>query len=511
MKPSLQLKLTQHLALTPQLQQSIRLLQLSTLELNQELEQILADNPLLERLDDPLDDCLRISSNGTLEGSSPPVPSNDGASGPGSRDESAAPADSPDSAPGGDDGDFGADAYGGSDAFGQYDDSSGDWGEGRGGSDDAEDDRAMPQVASTGRTLGDHLVAQLAATQCGPLDRALVGLLIENLNDDGYLDATLEEIEGLLPEEVEVEPEALSAALKMLQSFDPPGVGARDLRESLLLQLAAREPTGRDEPSLGIARAIVDEHLQLLAAKDFTRLRRLLRCDDDALRDAQALIQQLNPRPGAAFSIDEPAYVVPDVVVRRGRDGWEATLNPDVLPKLRVNDMYARILRRNKGAGPSLSSQLQEARWLIKNVQQRYETILRVSQAIVQRQKAFFSHGEIAMRPLVLREIAEELSLHESTISRVTTQKYMLTPFGTLELKYFFGSHVATEAGGAASSTAIRALIKQMIEAEDSKAPLSDSKLAELLGDQGFVVARRTVAKYREASQIPPVSQRKVL
>jgi RNA polymerase sigma-54 factor len=483
LKPSLQLRLSQHLALTPQLQQSIRLLQLSTLELNQELEQVLADNPLLERLDDPLDACVRLGPNGTIE--SP-------------RSASSSTLEN------GRDGQAEA---------GPGEDSGSDYGGGA-GSDDREDDRTMPQLASTGRTLTDHLMGQLASTRTEPLDRAIVGLLIENLDQDGLLDATLDEIAAMLPAELEVEPETLTAALSLLQSFDPPGVGARDLRESLLLQLSARakESPAPDPAVLEVARAIVTSHLELLAAKDFTRLRRVLRCDDDMLRRAQALIQQLSPRPGAAFSIDEPTYVVPDVIVRRGRSGWQASLNPDVLPKLRVNDMYARILRRNRSAGGNnLSAQLQEARWLIKNVQQRYDTILRVAQAIVERQKAFFSHGEVAMRPLVLREIAEELGLHESTISRVTTQKYMLTPNGTFELKYFFGSHVATDAGGAASSTAIRALLRQLVDAEDPKTPLSDSRLADMLGEQGIVVARRTIAKYREASRIPPVSQRKVL
>ncbi len=502
MKPSLQLRLNQHLALTPQLQQSIRLLQLSTLELNQELEQVLADNPLLERLDDPLADCVRIGPNGALESGRPAAADGDPRSGQdgGGQDGDQERGD-PDGAGFDDGADFGSDQ-------------AGDWGEASGRrSDDENDDQGTPQLAASGRTLRDHLLAQLAATQCTPVDRALVELLIDNLDDDGFLDATLEELAALLPESLGIEPEALSTALKLLQSFEPAGIGARNLSESLLLQLAARAQAAEPPPArtLALARAIVREHLALLAAKDFTRLRRVLRCDDDGLRDAQALIRQLDPRPGAAFSIDEPTYVIPDVIVRRTREGWQASLNPDVLPKLRINEVYARMLRRNRGSAGAMSAQLQEARWLIKNVQQRYDTILRVAQAIVERQKAFFSHGEVAMRPLVLREIAETLGLHESTISRVTTQKYMLTPHGTFELKFFFGSHVATDAGGAASSTAIRALIRQLVAAEDPRQPLSDSRIAELLGEQGIVVARRTVAKYREACSIAPVAQRKVL
>ncbi|MCL4746739.1 MAG: RNA polymerase factor sigma-54 [Burkholderiaceae bacterium] len=508
MKPSLQLKLTQHLALTPQLQQSIRLLQLSTLELNQELEQILSDNPLLERLDDPLDECLRISASGTIEPAggardlSGPEAGDDGAGGDGDVD-----AQGPDRfEPGERAGDDGETAeYGG----------PGDWNaDPAGRTGDADDDQAMPQLAANGRTLRDHLLAQLAATQATAQDCALVALLIDNLNDDGYLDADLESLFAMLPEEAGIEAESLRTALSLLQSFDPPGVGGRDLREGLLLQLDAMPDARRERSApetFALARSIVDESLALLGAHDFARLRRTHHCDDEALRDAQELIRSLNPRPGAAFSIDEPTYVVPDVFVRRGRNGWEAVLNPDVLPRLRINDVYARILRHNKSGAGELAGQLQEARWLIKNVQQRYDTILRVSQAIVERQKSYFSHGAVAMRPLVLREIAEVLEMHESTISRVTTQKFMLTPFGTVELKYFFSSHVATEAGGAASSTAIREVMRQIVDAEDARKPLSDGRIAEILGDQGIVVARRTVAKYRESLLIPPVSQRKVL
>ena len=494
MKASLQLKFTQHLTLTPQLQQSIRLLQLSTLELNQELEQALADNPLLERVDDPLADCVRLDAIGGLE---------PGAAAPGE------PVDTPETterdAPSSDDFDP-AGEYGGDDP------DRGDWGDGGTRSnDDAEDDRSLPQLAETGRTLREHLMAQLAATRASRIDRALVELLIDNLDDDGRLDSSLEEIGAMLPEELDIEPEAVAAALTLLQSFDPAGVGARDLPECLLLQLSALAGASpRPAPeALALARLIVRDHLPLLAARDLTRLKKSLHCDDEALRAAQSLIRGLSPHPGAAFGGDAPTYVIPDVIVRRTRGGWRAALNHEVLPKLRINDAYARILKSNRSAGAGLSTQLQEARWLLRNVQQRYDTILRVSQAIVDRQKAFFSHGAVAMRPLVLREIADELGLHESTISRVTTQKYMLTPHGTLELKYFFGSHVATDSGGAASSTAIRTLLRQMVEAEDPRAPLSDSRIAELLGEQGMVVARRTVAKYREMSNIPPVAQRK--
>ena len=512
MKPSLQLRLSQQLALTPQLQQSIRLLQLSTLELNQELEQILAENPLLERLDDPLADCARIAPNGSLDHASAADGSAgasaspaDGGAGPATADDAHDPREVSSGAES-------RDADGGTDGYGEH---GVEWGgESRGlRAENDDDEREYAQVSSGGETLHHHLSRQLAGTGSTVRDRALVSLLIDELDADGYLRMSLDEFLAALPAELEIDPDEVSAALRLLQSFDPPGVGARSIAECLLLQLAALPAALRPpEGTLRLAGSIAHQHLELLAARDFVRLKRVLRCDDDELRAAQTLIQSLNPRPGAGFAGEPPAYVVPDVMVRRLRAGWIAVLNPDVMPKLRINDVYAQILKRNRGGpGSSLSSQLQEARWLVKNVQQRFDTIQRVAQAIVDRQRAFFTHGAVAMRPLVLREIAHALGLHESTVSRVTTQKYMLTPFGTFEMKYFFGSHVATDTGGAASSTAIRALIKQLVTAEDSKTPLSDSRIAELLGEQGIVVARRTVAKYREALQIPPVAQRKSL
>lgn len=499
MKQALQFKLSQHLALTPQLQQSIRLLQLSTLELNQEIEQMLADNPLLERLDDPLGPYVSIAPNGGLD---PPRPLSADSAGTdqGERGD-------PDELRGG--ADVGAEAPAGAGA--ETDDSGGEWPgdtSGRTRPDDDEE-REYPQLAANGRTLSDHLRAQLAGTPLPRRDRALVELLIDELDADGMLTCTLEEFHQVLPESLEIDEGEIAAALRLLQSFDPAGVGARDLRECLLLQIDELSPRQHPKADILRARAIVDQHLVLLAAKDYSKLKRALDCDDEALRAAHRLIRSLDPRPGARFSVEEPGYVVPDVIVRRTRSGWAASLNPDVMPKLRVNSLYAGILRANRGAAGNLAGPLQEARWLIKNIQQRFETILRVSQAIVDRQKGFFSHGAVAMRPLVLREIADTLNLHESTISRVTTQKFMLTPHGTFELKYFFGSHVATESGGAASSTAIRALIKQLVGAENAAKPLSDSQIADMLGEQGFVVARRTVAKYRESLRIPPVAQRR--
>jgi RNA polymerase sigma-54 factor len=468
MKPSLQFRLSQHLTLTPQLQQSIRLLQLSTVELNQEIERVLMENPVLERED----------VHDEHDGTAAPV----AAAAPGT---TTAPAEAPPQ-----DADWPVDVQV-------------NW---RNGGDD-DDDNDRGQSAAETPTLREHLYTQLSLTNLGSRDRAFVQILIDALDDDGYLTQPLEEIASMLPAEAEADPEELSIALHHLQNFEPAGVGARSPSECLALQLHALP----EDPVRHLALEIVHRHLELLASRDYTRLKSATGANDEALRAAQRLILGLNPRPGAAFARIEARYVVPDVVVRKTRNGWRASLNTEAMPKLRINRLYAELVAGARGAGSSLSSQLQEARWLIKNVQQRFETILRVSQAIIDRQRHFFEHGEVAMRPLVLREIAETLGLHESTISRVTTQKYMATPRGTYELKYFFGSHVATDAGGSASSTAIRALIKQLVAAEDAHAPLSDSRISQVLAEQGIVVARRTVAKYRESMQIPPVNQRKSL
>ncbi|MEX3526533.1 MAG: RNA polymerase factor sigma-54 [Burkholderia sp.] len=501
MKASLQLRLSQHLALTPQLQQSIRLLQLSTLELQQEVAMAIAQNPLLEN-DEWIASPLRVGADGTLIAQAPPSSAPEPMHGGGSNgSEASGERSERDDSRNGDDYDYNADSGDSSQWNLDY--------YGRSSSASDDDDLAPLQVHEASTSLRDHLSAQLRVTQAGPRDRALVLFLIESLDDDGYLGAGLDEVLTDLPEELEVELDELGAALALLHSFDPAGVGARSASECLRLQLLRLDPS----PIRTLSIDIVSQHLELLAARDFTRLRKQLKANDDELRDAHALIRSLEPFPGTAYGKTEADYVVPDIMVRKSGQNWLAELNPEVVPKLRINHLYAHILRNSRGdpSAGSLKQQLQEARWLIKNIQQRFETILRVAQAIVERQKNFFSHGEIAMRPLILREIADMLGLHGSTVSRVTTGKYMLTPFGTLEFKYFFGSHVSTDTGGAASSTAIRALIKQLIGAEDQKSPLSDSRIAELLAEQGFVVARRTVAKYREALKIPAVNLRKSL
>jgi RNA polymerase sigma-54 factor len=473
MKPTLQFRLSQHLTLTPQLQQSIRLLQLSTVELNQEIERMLMDNPILERED--------------AEGEGAFVPPREAPAAP-AASEAAAEAAAPEE---------GAER-------------SADWqlefaASARGGEDDDEGDRAFGAAGTP--SLREHLNEQLALTGLGERDRALLALLIDVLDDDGYLTQPLEEIAALFEPGAAVDVEELGIALRHLQNMEPAGVGARSPSECLLLQLNAL----KDHPACALATEIAGKHLELLAARDYVRLRNLTGASEEALRAAQKLIQSLNPRPGAAFANVETRYMIPDVIVRKVKNVWRVSLNPEAMPRLRINRLYADLAGSSRNGGNALASQLQEARWLIKNVQQRFDTILRVSQAIVDRQRHFFEHGEVAMRPMVLREIADTLGLHESTISRVTTQKFMATPRGTFELKYFFGSHVATDTGGAASSTAIRALIKQLVAAEDTRAPLSDASIAQILGQQGIVVARRTIAKYRESLQIPPVNQRKSL
>src|SRR5258706_1261429 len=418
MKHSLQLKLSQHLTLTPQLQQSIRLLQLYTMELNQEIDTFLQESPLLERDDEeeaaPPPPALTPATESTTSSESETTP----ASG-----ENAPADERPD----------GETDWSLDDGYGSF------------SGQDGDDDSEAQQAAAEPAKLRDHLLDQISLMQMPDRDKRIVAFMIDNLDDDGYMTQDLIELAALLPVELEIDSEALTIGLKYLQSLDPPGIGARNLSECLALQLESlpEDTQYRDEACL-----VVKQHLDIFAARDYFRLKKLLRCDDDMLRIVQAMIIGLNPRPAANFSGSETRYIIPDVVVRKTKGMWVTALNPEAMPKLRINRMYADILHRNRDASfQQLAGQLQEAKWLIKNVQQRFDTILRVSQAIVDRQRHFFEHGEVAMRPLVLREIAETLGLHESTVSRVTTQKFMLTPRGIFELKNFFGSHVATETG----------------------------------------------------------------
>jgi RNA polymerase sigma-54 factor len=357
-------------------------------------------------------------------------------------------------------------------------------------------------------SLIDHLRWQLNLTPMSEADRAIAMTVVDAIGNDGYLEAGMEELlEACGPD---YEADEICAVIKRVQQFDPPGVCARDLRECLLLQLAQLPA---DTLCLADARRLVDEHLQLLATRDYTQLLRKMKLGREELQQVINLIQSLNPRPGSQFATADTEYVVPDVYVRRMLGKWQVELNPESVPSLRINRRYASMIRRadNSPDNTSLRAHLQEARWFIKSLQSRGETLLKVATAIVERQRAFLEHGEEAMKPLVLHDIAEILGMHESTISRVTTRKYMHTPRGIYELKYFFSSHVSTATGGEASSTAIRAVIRKLIDAENAMKPLSDSTIAQILSDQGINVARRTVAKYREAMNIPPSHERKRL
>jgi len=499
MKQGLQLRTSQHLALTPQLQQSIRLLQLSTLELHQELEQIINDNPLLERLDDPMDLAIRLLPDGALNSQNDYGSDTD-------KTPNSTPSQSSNTS---DDVDNDRDADGENSDYssGQQDDSL-NWAEAKRANNNQEDDDGRAQLEIVEQSLREYLLDQANLSTRTERDAALLSILIEALDDNGYLDESLDQILAALPSDLGIEPDDLVFALNLLQSLEPPGVGARNASECLALQIKRFPHVPLVTRRLALT--IVRDFLPQFAQRDFAKIKKALDCDDQDLREAQDVIRQCEPHPGKGFNKDRVDFVAPDVIVIKTRTGWQVQLNQDVMPKLQINSMYVNLLRQNKSSA-SLQTQLQEARWLIKNMRQRFDTILRVSEAIVERQRNFFTHGAVAMRPLVLREIADTLGLHESTISRVTTQKYMLTPHGMYELKYFFGSHVATEAGGEASSTAIRALIKQLIGAENQTNPLSDSKIASMLGEQGMVIARRTVAKYREALKIPPVNLRKTL
>ena len=518
MKPGLSLRTSQHLALTPQLQQSIRLLQLSTLELAGEVEQMLQDNPFLEREDEAHD------SDAALSAPDPERLASAGDSGPSATGSEATDAD-------------------GESAEATFEaDTPQDW-DGEGDSELAPDDRewSTGETAHAGtadaeldpgergaphESLAAHLHQQALGLRLAPEDAAVLRFLIESLNDDGYLEDSLAQLAATLVDDDD-ELDALDTlvhrfnlALRLLQSMEPAGVGARNLCECLTLQLkalpAAGAPRHPGEPAIQTALALLaqPDALDWLARRDVRRMTQAIGQGESAVRAALAVIAQLEPKPGRRFADVERLVIVPDVIVSAGGGAHprlHVQLNPDVLPRLRVHEAYAHALRGGKdGAGhAALSQRLQEARWFIRNIQQRFDTILRVARAIVERQRSFFTHGELAMRPLVQRELAEALGVHESTISRVTTAKYMATPRGTFELKYFFGSALGTEAGGNASSTAVRALIKQFIAAEDPRRPLSDQRLAEMLKEQGIDCARRTVAKYREALKIAPTPLRK--
>ena len=476
MKQGLQLRLSQQLAMTPQLQQAIRLLQLSTLELQQELQQALESNPLLEQIDTHEEiDTRETQDSETLDTAD-------------ALEQKEMPEELP------------LDAS---------------WdtiytaGTPSGTSGDYIDDELPVYQGETTQTLQDYLMWQVELTPFSDTDRAIATSIVDAVDDTGYLTVPLEDIlESMGDEEIDID--EVEAVLKRIQRFDPVGVAAKDLRDCLLIQLSQFDKT---TPWLEEARLIISDHLDLLANHDFRTLMRVTRLKEDVLKEAVNLIQSLDPRPGQSIQTGEPEYVIPDVLVRKHNGHWTVELNSDSIPRLQINQHYASMCNnaRNDGDSQFIRSNLQDAKWLIKSLESRNDTLLRVSRCIVEQQQAFFEHGEEYMKPMVLADIAQAVEMHESTISRVTTQKYLHSPRGIFELKYFFSSHVNTEGGGEAASTAIRALVKKLIAAENPAKPLSDSKLTSLLSEQGIMVARRTVAKYRESLSIPPSNQRKQL
>jgi RNA polymerase sigma-54 factor len=514
MKQSLQLRIGQSLTMTPQLQQAIKLLQLSSLELHLEVQQALDSNMMLELAEDG--DEMRESIDAVNEHDERSTATAEfevaqreeyEASGTAELDHGAVEVLEPSAtAEVGETHDIPEDLAVDSVWEDLYDAAA------PAGSPPPGEDGDFEVQRSAQPTLQEHLRWQLNLMPLSAIDQAIAAAIVDGVTSDGYLGQPLEDIQQAVSAELgaSIELADVEVALRLVQSLDPLGVAARDLRECLLLQLS-QAPAAT--PCLSEAIALVSEHLKLLGAKDYNQLMRRLKLSREQLQAVVALIQSLNPRPGAHLTPPEVEYVVADVYVRRSRGTWQVELNPDAVPSLRINKRYASMIRRadNSNDNNSLRTHLQEARWFIKSLQSRSETLLKVATAIVERQRDFLEQGEEAMKPLVLHDIAEVLGLHESTISRVTTRKYMHTPRGIFELKYFFSSHVGTSAGGEASSTAIRAHIRKLIAAEEGRKPLSDNQLADLLEAQGYNVARRTVAKYREAMNIPPSNERKRL
>jgi RNA polymerase sigma-54 factor len=467
MRQSLELKLGQRLALTPQLQQAIKLLQLSSMDLRQEMQEALEQNPLLEEVDD--------------------YPEDGETTGTDRRNETSA--DGEDYSPGLDD-DAGEAYYSTTQPRTQ---------------DGAAFD--IDQRNSAPPSLRDHLRQQMGLTPFSPTDQEIAVAIIDAINDDGYLGCDLVEIGQSI--DVEVEQDEIEAVLHQIQNYDPAGVAARTLQECLHIQLHQLPP---DTGSLDLARRIVNEHLECLGSRDLDRIRKVTGRTEAEVRAAVDLIQSLNPRPGTAIASSVPDYVIPDIIVTRDHNGWRVELNSEAVPRIRVNDLYSDIARNRRGEDHQyIQNQLQEARWLVKSLENRNETLVRVAREVVKRQQDFLEHGETAMKPMVLHDISEALDLHESTISRATTNKYMLTPRGVFELKYFFSTGLSTSSGDMTSSTAIQWRIRKLVNEEPENKPYSDNKLTQLLNQEGINVARRTVAKYREALNIPPSSQRRTL
>ena len=542
MKQALQLKVGQSLTMTPQLQQAIRLLQLSSLEMEQEIQEALESNPMLEVAEEDYDDRPDGSDPDVVDtpesaDAAAETSADDGADDFGSEDFSGAEDNFENEDHAGldgqsvgdtdwDGGDAGSDSFSDSDGDAAADsdwqqsdipedlpvDSSWDdvYAAAPAAGPPPEDELDYGSRTAAATSLTDHLIWQLGLTNASDEDREIAMVLIDSVDSDGMLRTSLEEIAADFDEAREIGVEEVEMVLHMLQQFDPTGVCARDLRECLLLQLRD-VPAGT--PWLEEARTLLGDHMDLLAARDYPTLLRRTRLEEHELSDVMRLIQTLNPRPGSVVSSEEVEYVVPDVVVRKDKRRWMVELNGESTPRLRINADYAALVRRADSSADNqfLKNNLQEARWFLKSVQSRNETLLKVATCIVEHQRGFLDYGPEAMKPLVLADIADAIGMHESTISRVTTRKYMHTPRGIFELKYFFSSHVGTASGGEVSSTAIRALIRKLTDEENPRKPLSDSKIAQLLAEQDIKVARRTIAKYRESMAIPPSNERKRL
>ncbi|MGI1677236.1 MAG: RNA polymerase factor sigma-54 [Cellvibrionaceae bacterium] len=523
MKQSLQLKMGQSLTMTPQLQQAIRLLQLSTIELQNEIQEALDSNPMLEVVEDDGNANEQKTDSETFDSQAERSATDNQQTD--KQNESNT------------DGEFSQDIEAGSIKDNEPLDKSEtelseqDWNNEIPSDlpvDTSWDDIYQPTSTSSApsgpeedydfdsrrtvtESLDDHLMWQLNLTPMTERDNAIAMSILDAIEPSGFLSITKEDIfQGLVNSLEELEEDEVDAVLHRIQQFDPPGVAAHDLRECLLIQLKQLPP---DTPFMSAATAVVTGYLELLGSRDYKQLMRKTKLKEHELRDAILLIQSLNPRPGDDINSGETEYVVPDVFVRKENDRWTVNLNPDIAPKIRISSEYSSLIKRADSSSDNtfLRDNLQEARWFLKSLQSRNETLLKVSTSIVEKQRGFLDYGAEAMKPLVLHDVAEAVGMHESTISRVTTQKYMHTPQGIFELKYFFSSHVSTDSGGECSSTAIRAIIKKLVIAENPKKPLSDSKIADLLSDQGIKVARRTIAKYRESLSIPASNERKQL
>ncbi len=493
MKQSLELKLGQRLTLTPQLRQAIRLLQLSTIELRTELREVIESNPLLEEVDE---ETPEISQTDQAAESDADINLDDeyDFETPDAIIERSEIEDSSNN----ETGDEPTVEFEPVDYRTSVNNNHGDSG--------------LPDFTErmhSATTLHEHLIWQMNMTPFSDMDRKIAEIIIGCISEDGYLEASAEEIKNMVNHE-DIDVEEVNAVLHRIQAFDPTGVGARDLNECLLLQLKQKD---KSTPLIAHAEELVRHYLNLLAKHDFKTLKKKLRLDTEQLQIAIDLVRELNPKPGNTVESNAADYVIPDVVVAKHNGQWQVALNPGASPELRINNFYQSMMSDNKDRDTNsyLKNQMTEARWIMRSLQNRNDTVLRVAQAIVKKQVDFFEIGADAMKPLVMREIADQLEIHESTVSRATTQKYMLTPRGVFELRYFFSSHVESEDGEAFSSTAIQSKIRKLIEDEPTAKPISDNKISDILLQEGIKVARRTVAKYREQMNIPPSSQRKVL